>query len=98
MKNGLLKVIEAKKDQDIVIIGKGPSIDKVRTDLLDDSIVINVNDSEIICPGEIAIFHSGWVLDRFDHHRPKAKLHIVTGKQQRILRTSAHIVNVKANR
>ena len=74
MKNGLLKVIEAKKDQDIVIIGKGPSIDKVRTDLLDDFIVINVNDSEIICPGEIAIFHSGWVLDRFDHHRPKAKL------------------------
>lgn len=76
MKNGLLKAIEAKKNQDIVIIGKGPSIDKVRTDLLNDFIVINVNDSEIICPGEIAVFHSGWVLDRFDHHRPKANLYI----------------------
>lgn len=76
MKSGLLKAVEAKKNKDIVIIGKGPSIDDIRTDFLQDYIIINVNDSEIICPGEIAIFHSGWVLDRFDHQKPQAKLYI----------------------
>jgi sialic acid synthase SpsE len=76
MKKELLKAIEGKHDKDIVIIGKGPSIDSVLTELLEDFILINVNDSETIIPGEIAIFHNGWVLDLFDYVEPKAKLYI----------------------
>jgi sialic acid synthase SpsE len=76
MKKELLKAIQEKHDRDIVIIGKGPSVDSIYTELLSDFIVINVNDSEVIFPGEIAVFHSGWVLDRFDHHNPKANLYI----------------------
>ena len=76
MKKELLKAIKHKEDKDIVIIGKGPTVDGIHTEFLNDFIVINVNDSEIIYPGEIAVFHSGWVLDRFDHHTPKANLYI----------------------
>jgi sialic acid synthase SpsE len=76
VKNKLLKAIGSKQDKDIVIIGKGPSIDGVLIDLLSDFIIINVNDSEIICPGEISVFHNGWVLDLFDDKAPSANLYI----------------------
>jgi N-acetylneuraminate synthase len=76
MKRELLQAILGKEDKDIVIIGKGPSVDSIYTELLSDFIVVNVNDSEVIFPGDISVFHSGWVLDRFDHHSPKAKLYI----------------------
>jgi sialic acid synthase SpsE len=76
MKEELLKAIQGKHDRDIVIIGKGPSVDSISTEFLKDFIVINVNDSEVIFPGEIAVFHSGWVLDRFDYNTPKANLYI----------------------
>ncbi len=76
MKKELLNSIREKENQDIVIIGKGSSVDKIYTELLHNFIVINVNDSEVIYPGEIGIFHSGWVLDRFNYHSPKAKIYI----------------------
>jgi hypothetical protein len=68
--------LEAKMDQDIFIIGKGSSIDEVDLDLLDGCIVINTNDSELIYPGDIAVFHNEWVLDIFDKAKPMCKLYI----------------------
>jgi sialic acid synthase SpsE len=70
------QAIGDKIGQDIVIIGKGPSIDGVDLSLIEDCIVINTNDSEIIYPGDIAVFHHEWVLNAFDDVRPQCKLYI----------------------
>ena len=76
MHKELIKAIGEKTDRDIAIIGKGPSIDSVDLSLLDNCIVINTNDSELIHPGDIAVFHHGWVLDIFDAAPPKCDLYI----------------------
>lgn len=68
--------IAGKQDRDIVIIGKGPSIDNIDTRLLNDFIILNVNDSEVIYPGEIAAFHHGWVLDVLERHGPRCRLYV----------------------
>lgn len=68
--------VSNKTGQDIVIIGKGPSVDAIDLSLLDNCIVINTNDSELIYPGDIAVFHHGWVLDIFDTAPPRCKLYV----------------------
>ncbi len=45
----------------IYIIGKGPSIDRVRTDKITDGIIINLNDSEVIKRGDFCVFSANWV-------------------------------------
>lgn len=72
----LRKAVQGKESQDIVIIGKGASIDAVRVDLLKDKIIINANDSESIVPGDIGVFHHGWVLDRFEYAAPRCRLYV----------------------
>ena len=70
------KAIGSKIDQDIVIIGKGPSIDAIDLSLIEGCIIINTNDSELVYPGDIAVFHHDWVLDTFDDTRPHCKLYV----------------------
>lgn len=70
------QTVADKAGQDIVIIGKGPSVDAVDLSLLSDCIVINTNDSELIYPGDMAVFHHGWVLDIFDIAPPRCKLYV----------------------
>lgn len=72
----IVRAVEDKQDRDIVILGKGPSIDLIDTALLHDFIVINVNDTEVIAPGDIAVFHHGWVLDVLEQHGPRCRLYI----------------------
>ncbi len=76
MINEIRNAIKNNSEHDIVIIGKGPSIDNVDLSLLKGSVVINTNDSEIIYPGDIGVFHHGWVLDLFDETPPKCNLYI----------------------
>ncbi len=45
----------------VFIIGKGPSLDEIALDRLPEGLVININDSERICPGRIGVFSGGWV-------------------------------------
>lgn len=68
--------VEDKRERDIVILGKGPSVDLIDTSLLHDFVVINVNDSEVIAPGDIAVFHHGWVLDVLERNGPRCRLYI----------------------
>ncbi len=72
----LRKALIGKETADIVIIGKGASIDAVRTDLLRDKIVINANDSESIVCGDIGVFHHDWVLERFENFQPRCSLYV----------------------
>lgn len=76
MKQELEQAIASKKDRDIVVVGKGQSVDDVDLSLLNDCVVINVNDSELIFAGDIAVFHHGWVLDVFDESPPRCRLYI----------------------
>lgn len=75
MKNKILQAIKGKEIQDIVVIGKGPSIDAVDLSLIEKYIVINVNDSEIVYPGDIAVFHYDWVVEAISK-QPKCSLYI----------------------
>lgn len=76
MYQAIKDAVGAKFGQDIVIIGKGPSVDAVDLSLLDGCIVINTNDTELIYPGDIAVFHHGWVLDIFDAAQPRCRLYV----------------------
>lgn len=80
MMDQFIRAIRGKENKDIVIIGKGRSIDSVNLDGLNNFIIINVNDSELIIPGEISVFHHEWVRDYFVNNKPKAGLY-VTNKE-----------------
>ncbi len=47
----------------IFILGKGSSIGKIKKNLLDEGIVININDSERFYPGQFCFVHSLWALE-----------------------------------
>ncbi len=72
----LIKAIEGKENQDIVIIGKGRSIDEISLHSLKNFIIINVNDSEVIIPGQVCVFHHEWVREFFKGQNPKANLYV----------------------
>lgn len=72
----LLSAIRGKEGADIAIVGKGASIDAIRPGALEGMIVINANDSESIIPGDIGVFHHGWVLDRFELLPPQCRLYV----------------------
>lgn len=76
MSRAIHAAIAGKLDRDIVIVGKGPSVDEIDLSVLSNFIVINTNDSEAIYPGDIAVFHHGWVMDRFDHTPPRCRLYV----------------------
>ena len=59
-----LKSIASKySTNNIFIVGKGPSVDEIDVAACDEGLVINLNDSEQIIPGDIGIFHAQWVID-----------------------------------
>lgn len=45
----------------IVILGKGPSADRIHSRVFRNAIVIGINDAERIHPADITIFHEEWV-------------------------------------
>ena len=69
------KIVESKKKCDIVIIGKGSSIDSIDLSLLKNYIVINTNDSEIIFPGDICIYNQEFTNDYLKINNPECKLY-----------------------
>ena len=72
-----IKDILSKSLDSIFIIGKGSSADNFDfSNVSENSLVININDSERIYPGEIAIFHSDWVLPSIEENGFKSKLYI----------------------
>jgi N-acetylneuraminate synthase len=76
----LKNIIGKKIDSDIFIIGKGPSIDLINTNHFKSSIVINLNESELIFPGDICIFHDQWVFDYFQKNSQKCSLYVCDKK------------------
>lgn len=57
----IANIASRSKTSNIFVIGKGPSIDGVNTAALPDGVIINLNDSERIRPGDFGIFSANWV-------------------------------------
>lgn len=74
------KIIRKKIDSDIFIIGKGESIFDINLSALKDKIVININDSELIYPGDICFFYQKWVLKFLKNNKPQCKVYITNLK------------------
>ena len=56
--------IASKYDTDeIFIVGKGPSVDQIDPEIFSRGIVINLNDSGRIVPGNFCVFHAPWVVE-----------------------------------
>ena len=79
MNNPLQKVLDlfrlSGKDE-ISIIGKGGSLDELTLDRVQNSFVININDSEKIIAGDIAIFHHDWVLEYLEAQGARCDLYL----------------------
>jgi sialic acid synthase SpsE len=73
--SSLKEIIKRKQAKNIAIVGKGASIDKVDLANLQDFIIINMNDSEVLVPGDICVFHDAWVLDFLKKNEPKCDLY-----------------------
>jgi sialic acid synthase SpsE len=65
--------IDAKR---IIIVGKGPSIREISQNAFRDSIIINVNDSELYVNGDITIFHASWITESLKKNGFKNKYYI----------------------
>ncbi len=57
-----LKSIASKsKTDNILVVGKGPSVDRINWANVPTGIIVNLNDSERIHAGEIGVFSANWV-------------------------------------
>ncbi|MDC1018366.1 N-acetylneuraminate synthase family protein [Pseudomonadales bacterium] len=71
----LLDLINRKQTDNVVVIGKGSSIDKIDLTNISDCLIINLNDSELIFPGDVCVFSDTWVLDFLKNNDPKCSLY-----------------------
>lgn len=79
MNNEIKKVISLFMDsgkKKIAIIGKGPSLDEIERESLDDFFIININDSELIQPGDVCLYVHEWVKKYFEKNERLCKLYL----------------------
>lgn len=62
----------------IIIVGKGGSLNDVNKTSLENAFVININDSERFFPGHLALFHSPWVYQSVRENGFKAKCYLTS--------------------
>jgi len=68
-------IVSKYPTNEIFIIGKGSSIDEVETRFIKNSVIINLNDSEKIVPGNFCFFHKPWVLKSLSSSSLKCDLY-----------------------
>lgn len=62
----------------IFILGKGPSADLVKPEVLAASLVIGINDAERIIPADISIFHENWVANSIRKNGERSRLYVTS--------------------
>ena len=62
----------------VVLLGKGPSADKVDRALFADAVVIGINDAERIVPVDITIFHEERFRDSIITNGAQSKLYLTS--------------------
>lgn len=60
----------------LYILGKGPSLDEIDLDSMPSGVLINLNDSERVKPGDIAIFSANWVRHSLEDEGFKAGFYL----------------------
>jgi sialic acid synthase SpsE len=71
--NQIKSIVSKSQTNKIYILGKGPTSGKINTSILEDGIVININDSERIFPGDFCLVHSLWAHESIKANGAKAK-------------------------
>ncbi|WP_294639493.1 N-acetylneuraminate synthase family protein [uncultured Aquabacterium sp.] len=62
----------------IYIVGKGPSVDDVRPEVYQGSLVIGINDAERIVPADITVFHGEWVERGLAESQFRSRLYVAS--------------------
>jgi sialic acid synthase SpsE len=71
--NLIKNIVSEFRTNKIFVLGKGPSVGKIKKSLLKDGIVININDSERFYPGQFCLVHSLWALESIKANGYQAK-------------------------
>lgn len=86
MQDPLSNLVRSLADQcqanQIFILGKGPSLDEVDLEFLPPRVLINLNDSERVKAGDVAIFSAEWVRRSLEEDGFKAGFYLA-GKSLR---------------
>lgn len=71
-------LVKKHNRDDIFVIGKGPSVDRVNHRVFEGALTIGVNDAERIYPTDITIFHADWVKRAVAPSGGRAKLYLTS--------------------
>lgn len=91
-----LKSIVSKFSTDfknIVIVGKGESIKQVNKDVLKNSLIININDSEFLINGYFTLFSAERILESFKKNGFKNQVYISNQSLVGVLPSSAQYIH-----
>lgn len=69
-------IVSGSSTNKIAVIGKGDSISAIDKEKLKDFIIININDSERIIPGQFALLHSLWSYSSVKENGFKSKCYV----------------------
>ncbi len=83
--------------KNIVIVGKGESIRQIDKAVLSNSLIINVNDSELLIKGYFTIFHADRILESFKKNGFKNEVYISSQKLEAVLPSSAAYLHADYN-
>lgn len=67
-------------NDNIFILGKGPSIDEVKSEVFKGSLLIGINDAERILPVDITIFYNDWVAKAIEDNGCISRLYLTSKK------------------
>ena len=87
------KIVLRKKNADILIVGKGATIDKIDCQKTNSFLKICVNDSDNIVNGDFCIFRHEWVSKKINKEGSKSTLYITNQK----LNASVNSLRVEYN-
>ena len=80
MLDKIKKIVNKKICSDILIIGKGSSLDLINLNRTDNFLKICVNDSEDIVSGDFCVFRHTWVKNKINLRGPKSLLYVTNQK------------------
>ena len=93
MLDKIKKIINKKICSDILIIGKGRTLDLIDLNSTDNFLKICVNDSEDIISGDFCVFRHVWVKNKINLRGPKSSLYITNQS----LNTNINSLKVEMN-
>ena len=71
-----LYAIDSKKD--FLILGKGETVNEINLSSLNNYFIVNLNDSEVIYPGSVALISDSSRIKLFDRENLKCSLYITS--------------------